>query len=197
DAAWLSAFNQANSVEQLRNAGWFAIGAKKGAPPLRTLTYDPKQPGDFPALYKASPFAQTAQMALAREIFIQERLGMGSGTDLLTVALGSMALLGYEVGGDSPLMREMVPHLDKQIELLLALLDKNLGPRNYALAFTSAHGAARELAERKLAISGEVVARSINDAISKNYSITGETRWVERYIYPFLYLRDGEFRKRY
>ena len=198
NSAWLSAFNQANSVEQLRNTGWFSIGAKKGAPPLRTLTYDPKQPAEFSALYKASPFAQTAQMALAREIFIQGRLGMGPGTDLLTVALGSMALLGYEVGGDSPLMREMVPHLDKQIELFLALLDRNLGPRNYTLVFTSAHGAARQPAERKLAISGEFVARNINDALSTHYDITGEKRrWVERYIYPFLYLRESEFRKAY
>jgi hypothetical protein len=198
NSAWLSAFNQANSVEQLRNAGWFAIGAKKGAPPLRSLTYDPKQPADFSALYKASPFAQTAQMALVREIFIQERLGMGQGIDLLTVALGSMALLGYEVGGDSPLMREMVPHLDKQIELLLALLDKNLGPRNYTVVFTSAHGAAREPAGRRLAISGELVAQHINDALSNRYNITGgKKRWVERYIYPFLYLRDSEFEKAY
>src|SRR3984893_2884237 len=186
NSAWLSAFNQANSVEQLRNAGWFAIAAKKGAPPLRTLTYDPKQPAEFPALYKASPFAQTAQMALAREIFIQERLGQGAGTDLLTVALGSMALLGYEVGGNSPLMREMVLHLDKQIELLLALLDKNLGPRNYTLVFTSAHGAARETAERTQAISGKFVARNITDALSNHYDPAGaKRRWVERYIYPF------------
>jgi len=198
DAAWLAAFNQANSSEKLHNVAWFALGARRGAPPLRTLTYSAAQPEDFLTLYRASPFCQSAQMALAREIFIQERLGRGAGTDLLTVALGSAALLGYEVGADSPLMREMVLHLDRQVEALLTLLDKNLGERNYALVFTAAHGATRDPSGHRpvLAIPGETVARSINQALSSRFDVVGRKKsYVERYLYPFLYLRSDEMRK--
>ncbi len=200
DAAWLTNFSQANPAEMFRHAQWRALYAKKEAPPLRTLTYDPAHPDDFLALYKSSPFGQTAQMALAREILVQEKLGQGYGIDLLMVALGSGALLGYEVGGDSPLMRELVLRLDREVELLLALLDKNLGPRNYGLVFTSAHGATRDPDGKRasLAIPGETVARSINQALSAHYDVGSHKRlYVERYIYPFLYLQHDALRKAY
>jgi hypothetical protein len=200
DAAWLAAFSQANAAEMFRHAQWRALYAKKEAPPLRTLTYDPAHPDDFLALYKASPFGQTAQMALAREILIQEKPGQGFGTDLLMVALASGALLGYEVGGNSPLMRELVLRLDREVELLLALLDKNLGPRNYGLVFTSAHGAAQDPDGKRatLAVPGETVARTINQALSSHYDVGSQKRvYVERYIYPFLYLQHDALRKSY
>jgi hypothetical protein len=199
-ADWLAQFNQANDPAKLRNTSWIALGAKQGAPPLRTLTYDPARPEEFLALYWASPAGQLAQMNLVREVVAQQRLGQGQGMDLLTVALGSLALLGYEVGGDSPLMRELVLHLDKQVEALLAFLDKNLGPRNYALAFTAAHGAAPDPDGRRaeLAIPGEMVARTINQALSAHYDVKGhKSAFVERYLYPFLYLRLNEIRKSY
>lgn len=197
-AGWLADFNQFNSPEKLKNAPWLALGNKKGGPPLRTLIFDPAHTEDFLALYRASPFCQAAQMALARETVVQEKLGQGQGADLLAVSLGSMALLGYEVGGDSALMREMVLHLDRQIEALLSLLDKNLGARNYAVAFTSAHGAANDPDGHRaeLAVSGETVAGTINRALSAHYD-TGRRKnvYVERYLYPFLYLRQDVLRK--
>jgi hypothetical protein len=200
DTPWLANFSQANAAEMFRHAQWRALHAKKEAPPLRTLTYDPAHPEEFLALYKASPFAQTAQMALAREILTQEKLGHGLGTDLLMVALGSAALLGYEVGGDSPLMRELVLRLDREVELLLALLDKNLGSKNYGLIFTSAHGATRDPDGKRasLAIPGETVARTINQVLSSHYDVGSRKRvYVERYIYPFLYLQHDALRKSY
>src|SRR5439155_699169 len=177
---------------------WLALGNKKGGPPLRTLAFDPARPEDFLALYRASPFCQAVQMALAREMIIQEKLGRGQGADLLAVSLGSTALLGYEVGGDSPLMREMVLHLDRQVEALLSLLDKSLGARNYALVFTSAHGAPCDPDGHAaaLAVSGETVAGAINQALSAHYD-TGHRKnvYVERYLYPFLYARQDLLRK--
>jgi hypothetical protein len=200
NADWFAAFSQASAAEKQRNTPWVALNAKKGAPPLRMLTYDAARPEDFLALYWASPYGQAAQMALVRELVTQEKLGQGPGIDLLAVALGSGGLLGYEVGGDSPLMRELVLHLDRQVEALLTLLDKNLGPRNYALGFTSAHGAPRDPEGRRnaMAIPGETVARTVNQALSARYNTKGrKSLYVERYLYPFLYLRVNEMQKAY
>jgi len=200
DAPWLVTFSHANAAENFRHAQWRAVGANKDTPPLRTLIYDEAHPEEFLALYKASPFAQSTQMALVREIVTQEKLGQGLGVDLLMVVLGSGALLGYEVGGDSPLMREMVLKLDRDVELLLGLLDKNLGARNYAFVFTSAHGATRDPNGKRatLAVPGDTVARTINQALSAHYDV-GDRRkpYVERYIYPFLYLRHDTLRRSY
>lgn len=200
NADWLTAFNQANSADKLRNAGWFATGAKEGTPALRTLTYNEAHPDDFLSLYWSSWYAQKAQMDLVQQIILQQKIGQGPGVDFLAVALGSSALLGYEVGADSPLMRDLVLHLDLEIQSLLAFLDRNLGPKNYSLAFTGAHGATRDPDGHRtaLAIPGETVARTIEQALSGRYDLRDRrTLYVERYLYPFVYLRLGELQKNY
>ncbi len=201
NADWLAAFNQANSPEKHRNEGWFALGKKDATiPPLRTMTYDPTHPEDFLELYWSSWFGQKAQMDLVQTVITEEKLGQGQGTDLLAVSLGSSALLGYEVGADSPLMRELVLHLDLDVQDLLSFLDKTLGARNYSLAFTGAHGAARDPDGHRatLAIPGEAVARTVNQALSGRYDPKNRRNlYVERYLYPFLYLRLGDLEKAY
>jgi predicted AlkP superfamily pyrophosphatase or phosphodiesterase len=200
NADWLANFNQANQSEKLRNEGWFALGKKENTPPLRTLSYDETHPDDFLALYWSSWYGQKAQMDLVQQVIIQEKLGQGPGVDFLAIGLGSSALLGYEVGADSPLMREMVLHLDLEIQSLLALLDKNLGAKNYSLAFTGAHGATRDPDGHRtnLAIPGETVARTIDQALSARYDLRDrKSLYVERYLYPFVYLRLADLEKNY
>src|SRR6185295_6129863 len=140
--------------DKAKNAPWVALGAKRGAPPMRILTFDEARPEEFQHLYRASPFGQAAQCSLLEELLVQERLGQGPGVDFLAVALGSTAALGYEVGGNSPLMRELVLNLDRQIETLLNVLDKHLVSKNFALVFSSAHGATRE-PDMHRTVSGE------------------------------------------
>jgi predicted AlkP superfamily pyrophosphatase or phosphodiesterase len=200
NADWLANFNQINPPENYRNQGWFALGRKPDTPPLRTLRYDEAHPEDFLALYWSSWFGQKSQMDLAQQVVLNEKLGQGPGIDLLAVALGSSALLGYEVGADSPLMRELVLHLDQDIQSFLSFLDKILGFRNYTFAFTGAHGLTRDPDGQRsaLAISGETVARAISQALSARYDLKGRrSQYVERYLYPFLYLRLAELQRDY
>ena len=200
-ADWLANFNEANSPERLRNTAWFALGATKDVtPPLRTLVYDDAHPDNFLALYWSSWYGQKAQMDLVQQVILQQKLGLGPGVDFLAVGLGSSALLGYEVGSDSPLMRELVLHLDLEVQSLLAFLDKSLGPKNYTLAFTGAHGATRDPDGHRaaLAIPGETVANAINQALSARYDLRDRrSLYVERYLYPFVYLRLGDLEKAY
>ena len=56
--AWMVQFNAARGLETAYNTRWFALDARPGAPPLRTLTYDPARAGEFLNLYLGSPFAQ-------------------------------------------------------------------------------------------------------------------------------------------
>jgi hypothetical protein len=200
NADWLANFNEANLPEKLRNENWYALGKKDTTPPLRILKYDDAHPEQFLDLYWASPFGQSAQMSLAREIILQEKLGLGQGVDLLSVALGSSALLGYEVGADSALMRELVLHLDRELEKLLTVLNNHLGAHNYAVAFTAAHGAARDPDGHRatLAIPGETVAYAINQGLSARYDLRDRKNvYVERYLYPFLYLRPERLLRAY
>jgi hypothetical protein len=196
---WLAEFNRQHPMESLRDTRWLAMGAGPGVPPLRTLSFDPRRPEDFLLLVHASPFGQAAQFDLLREIIQREQAGQSDSIDVVAVSLGSLARLGYEVGADSPLMDQMVLQLDHQIEITLEMLQKAVGAGNYTLVFTGAHGAPAEPDEsrrKEMAVAGEAVARAINAGLSAQFS-RGEPGWyVERYVYPFLYLHYDELRRR-
>ncbi len=195
EPAWVSAFNQANPAAQFKNTKWRAWGAKPDAPALRVLSDDSGTPEEFFTLYKSSPFAQATQFEFLRRMIAEEKLGAGEGTDLVIAVLGSAALLGYDVGADSPLMREMVISLDRQIQATLEMLTRTPGAGNYSVIFTAAHGSPPKM-ESRLSIKGETVAQAIDRALSDQFDGAGvKNRYVERYMYPFLYLRHEQLRR--
>ncbi|MEX2262365.1 MAG: alkaline phosphatase family protein [Bryobacteraceae bacterium] len=181
------------------NRRWTAIDAPPDAPPLRTLKFDATRPEEFQTLFRASPFAQTAQFDFAKSLVRKHRLGRVSGLDCLILSLGSMERLGYEVGAESPLMREMILHLDREIAALLSFLAETAGDGGYEVVFTAAHGAPREPdkeARPTLAIRGEAVASAIDQALSAALDVSSlKHRYVERYVYPFVYLRRPLLRR--
>jgi hypothetical protein len=193
DAAdWVAAFNTQRKAEATRNAAWTAIGAGVNAPPLRTLTYNPERPGEFMALYRASPFAQDAQFDFACELIDHEKMGQSGTLDVVCVLPGSMELLGYETGGRSPLMLQMALHLDRSLEKLFAQLARVPGEGGYSLALAAGHGAPPEPPAElrpRMAVRGEDVAAMVQKALA-----TSATGRVEKYVYPFLYLNTDTLR---
>ena len=189
---WLAQFNAMNPVENRHNGKWSAVGARPGAPPLRTLTYDPDHPREFLNLYKASPLSQETQFELAARLVEEEKLGTGETQDLVCLVAGSSSLLGYEVGGTAPLMREMGLAIDRHVEFLLGRLDAAVGENGYNLVLAGAHGAPSvpaESARSRMAVNGEQVAVAVDKALAA----AGMGR-VSRYQYPFLYLDTTGFR---
>ena len=126
-------FNAAKSPDAAHGAAWMAVNAAPDAPPLRTLPFDPARPRDFLALYKASPFGQSAQFDFAGELVTRDRLGAGNDLDLVCLVDGSAGLLGYETGGRSPLMRQMLLQLDRRLESLLGQLGRAVGENGFNL----------------------------------------------------------------
>lgn len=182
---WLLNFRSPNSPEASRDAKWIALGAKPDAPPLRTLTWTPNAPADFMALYRSSPFEQAAVFDLASEVLTRNRFGQSNTLDVLCILPGAMERLGYETGARSPLMQQMVLHLDRRIEALLAQLAKAPGENQFAFAFAGAHGVPTEPepdTRARMAVHGEDVAQAIQK------SLAGSPARVEKYVYPFLYL---------
>ena len=180
---WFGAFQRANPAANLRNAPWLAMGAKAGSLPLRILKYDSARAQDFVYLYKSSPFAQATQFDLVREVIEREKLGQGGGVDWLMVAPGSSELLGYDVGADSPLIDQLVLHLDREIEQTLDALRKTVGEGNYSVVFSAAHGGPS--APPKSSLAGDAVARAVASSLGAVF----QNVTVDRYVYPFLYLR--------
>lgn len=198
---WLAPYNLERPLDKLHDQRWAAVGAGSGLPPLRRLTYDPKRPEDFFALYQASPYCQDAQFELLGALAEEENLGQREGLDFVFVTLGSMALLGYETGSDSALMGQMTLHLDRQIELTLNALNKAPGKNKYNLIVAAAHGAPPEpdpLLRAQKTISGEGVARAIGRALTNQIDVgAAKNVYVEKYVYPFLYLKLAALQKQH
>jgi hypothetical protein len=196
---WLADYNRLNPVNNLRGTKWTAVGATPNALPLRTLTFDDKRPGEFIALYKASPFSQKTQFELLLKLLAAEKLGQGNTLDFVFVSLGSMAALGYDTGSDSPLMDQMVLSMDQQLRSAFEALNKVPGGGKYNVIFAVAHGAPAEPAPAErpsMVISGESIARAVNTALSDWIDDGGQKHmYVEKYVYPFLYLKLDALRR--
>lgn len=189
---WLTAFNNQHAPENLHNGKWMALGARPDAPPLRTLAYDDKHPEQFLELYRSSPFVQDTVFDLLNEVIARESRAEAGSFHLVCLLDGSMARLGYETGAESPLMTQLVLHLDRRLETLLTQLSHGLGDNGFALALAGAHGAAvlpGDEARRRLAVDGETLARAVDKSLSGN----GFGR-VAKYVYPFLYLDAAGYR---
>jgi Type I phosphodiesterase / nucleotide pyrophosphatase len=184
---WFGAFQRANQPATLHSAQWLALGARPGSQPLRVLQYDPAHPRDFVFLYKASPFAQTTQFDLAHEIISREDLGQGGGIDYLVLIPGSTAMLGYDVGSDSPLMDQLILQLDHEIEKLLEWLNGTPLAGNYAVVLSAAHGIPVQppASLPRPVVSGEALVHAIERGLSDRFKGV----IVERYVFPFLYLK--------
>lgn len=189
---WLAPFNEPKAAESVRNRAWQAIGAHQDAPPLRTLNFDPAHPREFMTLYKSSPFGQAAQFDFATELIGREKLGTSNSTDFLCILSGATELLGYEIGGRSPLMQQMVLHMDRRIEALLAQLIKATGENGFNLVVCGAHGAPIEPPSdlrNHMSVKGEEIAQAVERHLG-----SGTGGHVEKYLYPFLYLDSTGFR---
>ena len=105
--------------------------------------------------------------------------------ELLVAAAAREIKLGYETGADSPLMNQMLWHLDIRIENLWNQIAKAAGENGFNLVVCAAHGAPPEPpkdARARMAVSGDSVAQMVQAAMQN----TG--RHLEKYVYPFLYL---------
>jgi hypothetical protein len=183
---WLTDFNAAKPIDAAQNVKWMALDARAGAPPLRTLTYDAAHPQEFLDLYAASPFGQESQFDLLAALLEGEKLGQTEKTDFVCLLSGATELLGYETGGRHPLMRQMMLHFDRNIEVLLARLSRMPGDANFAFVLAGGHGAPPEPADEarsSLAVKGETVAQTVDKLLSG-----ASAGRVRRYLYPFLYI---------
>ena len=197
---WLDSFNARKTAPaNLHDQKWTVLGARIAPdtiPPLRVLKFDPARPSDFVALYKSSPYAQTALFEFLSELITREGLGQRETFDFVCLLNGASTRLGYEVGGQYPLIDQLALHLDRSIEGLLAQCSRGApngpGDGNFNLVMAGAHGAPADpprASRDRMAVDGELLAESIDRALR-----TGGFGHVEKYVYPFLYLDSTGFR---
>ena len=161
---WLAGWNSTNSPDRLRGEKWTLLGGKPDAPPMRVLEYDATKPAAFAALLKSSPFAQAAQFDALGECVERERMGLGDTLDVACALVGAGERLGYEQGARSPLMSQLLLHLDRSLDGLIARLTKAVGENGFTLVVAGAHGAPPQPsddARARMEVDGESVAQVV------------------------------------
>ena len=186
---WLEQRQFENPLSPLGRRTWTAVDAGDAAPPLRVL-----DTAEFLALYRASPFGIQDIFGFAEAALEGERLGKRDYPDMLVVVLEEPARLALETGADSPLMRDMVLWMDRELASLLSRVDATAGMEDSLIVFTGLHGIPHQRQDREEAglrvgtVSGDEVARRADDALAREFG-SGMDVW--KYVYPFLYLSEA------
>ncbi len=100
-----------------------------------------KQMGEFSLLNK-TPWGNTIIAEFAKEALVAERLGKDEVTDFLTISFSSTDNIGHDMGPNSIELADTYLRLDKSLEELFALLDKEVGKDSYTVFLTADHGVA-------------------------------------------------------
>ncbi len=191
---WVQSFNNANPITVAATRKWMAADAAPDAKPLRIL---PGLTGElsesYSAFYRSSPFVMRRTFEFAAAAVKAEGLGTRSHPDLLFVNLSAPALLALEVGADSPLMRDMVLQLDRELGRFVDWLGGEFGFDRVSIVFTGLHGSpvTPELASLVGPgggrIKGESVVEAIDVALEAEF---GAGPAVEKYVYPYVTFND-------
>ena len=136
-------------------SGHHPIGAywyDKGSTSFVSSTYYmnklPRWVSDFNKRYRNElamdlnnlPMGTTMTFALAEQALINEKLGQGDVTDMLTVSVSNTDMCSHYYGTHSPKVDSIYWQLDKEIAHFISVLDQRIGRGNYLLFLTADHG---------------------------------------------------------
>ena len=86
------------------------------------------------------PTGTTLTFALAEQALINEHLGQGEVTDMLTISVSNTDMCAHYYGVHSPKVDSIYWQLDKELAHFIEVLDQRIGRDNYLLFLSADHG---------------------------------------------------------
>ena len=201
--AWVAAFNAQNPAREFCGKPWKALAETPGAEG-RTFSEYRLASGEacpsprFLDWLDDTPFTMDVELRFAREAIRQEKLGQGSGTDMLALSISTNDFVGHRFGPYGPEVADLTLRTDRALASFIDDLDRIVGLENVWIAFTADHGASptpQYIREKKLGL-GLFKSREFRDAVEAHLSRTfGEDKWVETFDIPYIYLNQGVIAK--
>jgi arylsulfatase A-like enzyme len=180
--AWVDAVNARRIPDSYAGKSWQFEG---GAHPY------PAQPGGpLDAAVLASPAGNELVLAMAKAALEHEQLGQRGVTDVLTVSFSSNDSVGHTYGPESPEVRDITRHTDRQLQDLLNEVDRRVGLNHVLVAFTTDHGVGPlpEAASARHVPAGRFKTKDVTDAIDAALDARfGAETWIERASLPHVY----------
>ena len=94
---------------------------------------------DF-SILRETPFADDFTTELAMRLITNEQLGQDDITDYLAITYTATDYIGHRFGPSSIETTDAIIRLDKNIGMVLDMIDRNLGKKNVLVYFVAAHG---------------------------------------------------------
>jgi arylsulfatase A-like enzyme len=181
--AWVEAINARRIPEGYAGKRWVFEGGEH--------TFPAEVGTALNTAVATSPVGNELVLAMARAAIEHERLGQRGVTDVLTVSFSSNDSVGHKYGPESPEVRDITRHTDRQIQQLLDEVDRRVGLAHTLVAFTTDHGVA-PLPDASAALrlpGGRFKAQAVRDAVQTALDATfGTGAWIERATLPHVYL---------
>ena len=120
--------------------------------------------------FRPSPYGNTFTLQFAKEAIRNEKLGMGTVTDMLCISVSSTDNIGHKFGPNSLETEDIYLRLDLEIASFLTYLDKTLGKNNYLLFLSADHGAPQignYLREKKYFTAGALNSNTVVKNLNK------------------------------
>ncbi len=191
--AWVQKFNQQNLADKYLSQVWNTVypinqytesGSDDSPYEIKftgmarpVFPYDLKElrksNGNFELLWY-TPFGNDYLTDFAKATLESEKMGQGTYTDFLSISYSSTDAIGHKVGPNAVEIEDVYIRLDKNIEDLLATLDKKVGAGKYTVFLTADHGVsdvAQSLIDNRISagyFNTENVMKGLKDYL-KNY----------------------------
>ena len=129
-------------------AYWYDNGSKSMVTSTYYMDKLPKWVSDFNKQHRDElssdiynlPTGTTLTFALAEQALINEKLGQGEVTDMLTISVSNTDMCSHYYGTHSPKVDAIYQQLDKEIAHFIEVLNQRIGRGNYLLFLSADHG---------------------------------------------------------
>lgn len=205
---WVQEFNNQKHPDKLMNEVWntllpieqYTESTADNMPWERALPGEenPVFPHNIPAirgkdyeLIRSIPAGNTLTTEFAKAALRGENLGKGKHTDFLALSYSTPDYVGHSFGPNSIEVQDIYLRLDRELEELINLLEKEIGKDNILIFLTADHGAAHVPAymESMKIPAGTATSSVMRDSLEQHLNkMFGKGRWVERYTNQQVYL---------
>ncbi|MHC2990884.1 nucleotide pyrophosphatase [Pontibacter sp. HJ8] len=150
-------------------------------------------------LIRSIPAGNTITKDFALAAIRGEQLGKGSHTDFLALSFSTPDYTGHSFGPNSIEVQDIYLRLDRELEELINVLEKEIGKDNVLIFLTADHGAAHVPAYMSSlnipagVANSKILQDSVEVYLTKTY---GKGKWVERYTNQQLYLNRKQIEAR-
>jgi len=156
---WVNNFNNKNLSEKYLALGWQTLypiqsytlsladnnpyeGSPFGTSPTLPYTFEKFIEKQNYSIIKGTPYGNSLTKDLAIECIKKEQLGKDEQPDILSISFSSTDVIAHTFGPRSIEIEDTYLRLDKDLEEILATLDKEVGAKNYVVFLTADHGGA-------------------------------------------------------